>query len=100
MEPVPGPALTLGSQPDSLASELELRDVERHQLIHQILQVYKDHDFYKPLSPVALSVVWLANLDCLRSLVESLELNFQSAHFTLLAAGFVSCCKETNLINY
>lgn len=94
MEPAPGPV----PQPDSLASEPELRDVERPQLINQILQVHKDHGYHEPLSPVTLSVVWLADLDCLRSLVESFELNFESARFTLRnAAGFVSCCKETNL---
>lgn len=78
MEPAPGPV----PQPDSLASEPELRDVERHQLINQILQVHKDHGYYEPLSPVTLSVVWLANLDCLRSLVEFFKLNFECSFHT------------------
>lgn len=98
MEPAPEPALTSGLQPDSSASELELKDVDRRQLIGRILKAYKNNGYHKTLTPVGFSAAWLADIDCLRRLVESLETNFNDIHFKLnRAPDVVSCCKETNL---
>lgn len=95
MESAPEPALTSGLQSDSSASEREVEDVERHQLIIRILKAYKDHGFHRTLSPVSFAAVWLANIDCLRGLVGSLETNFHAVCYELnCAPEVVSCCKS------
>lgn len=98
MDPVSEPTLTSDPQPNPSTSELELKDVERPQLIHQILQAYKDNGRHKCLSPIGFSAVWLANINCLRSLVESLKTNFDTIYYELtLAPESVYFCKKTVL---